>query len=47
MKQKNKKLTTASGKPYVEHENTMSVGAKRSSTFTGFYFARENVPLQP
>jgi catalase len=27
-KQQNKKLTTASGKPYVENENTQSVGAR-------------------
>lgn len=28
MKNENRKLTTASGKPYVEHENTMSAGPR-------------------
>ena len=27
-KEKKRKLTTASGKPYTENENTMSVGAR-------------------
>lgn len=28
MAESNKRLATASGKPYVEHENTMSVGPR-------------------
>jgi catalase len=28
MKEKHRKLTTASGKPYTEHENTMTVGQR-------------------
>src|SRR5215204_4788785 len=50
-KEKNKKLTTASGKPYVENENTMSVGARGPLLLQDFilhekmaHFNRERIP---
>jgi len=50
-KKKNKKLTTASGKPYVENENTMSVGARGPLLLQDFilhekmaHFNRERIP---
>lgn len=51
MKDKNRKLTTASGKPYVEHENTMSVGPRGPLLLQDFilhekmaHFNRERIP---
>ena len=51
MKQKGEKLTTASGKPYVETENTMSVGARGPLLLQDFilhekmsHFNRERIP---
>ncbi|CAN5421125.1 catalase [soil metagenome] len=48
---KNKKLTTASGKPYVEDENTMSVGARGPLLLQDYilhekmaHFNRERIP---
>jgi catalase len=48
---KGKKLTTASGKPYVEHENTMSVGARGPLLLQDYilhekmaHFNRERIP---
>lgn len=50
-KPKNKKLTTASGKPYVENENTMSVGPRGPLLLQDFilhekmaHFNRERIP---
>jgi catalase len=50
-KKKGRKLTTASGKPYVEHENTMSVGARGPLLLQDFilhekmaHFNRERIP---
>ena len=51
MKNKKNKLTTASGKPYVENENTMSVGARGPLLLQDFilhekmaHFNRERIP---
>ena len=51
MKDKKHKLTTASGKPYVENENTMSVGARGPLLLQDFilhekmaHFNRERIP---
>lgn len=51
MKSKNKKLTTASGKPYVENENTMSIGSRGPLLLQDFilhekmaHFNRERIP---
>ncbi|MBI1938012.1 MAG: catalase [Ignavibacteriales bacterium] len=51
MKEKNRKLTTASGKPYVEHENTMTVGARGPVLIQDYiyhekmaHFNRERIP---
>jgi catalase len=51
MKNKKIKLTTASGKPYVENENTMSVGARGPLLLQDFilhekmaHFNRERIP---
>ena len=51
MENKNRKLTTASGKPYVEHENTQSVGARGPLLLQDFilhekmaHFNRERIP---
>ncbi|MEP7265966.1 MAG: catalase [Bacteroidota bacterium] len=50
-KEKNKKLTTASGKPYVENENTLSAGARGPLLLQDFilhekmaHFNRERIP---
>lgn len=50
-KLKNRKLTTASGKPYVENENTMSIGARGPLLLQDFilhekmaHFNRERIP---
>src|SRR5215217_7735451 len=50
-KKKNRKLTTASGKPYVENENTMSVGSRGPLLLQDFilhekmaHFNRERIP---
>ncbi|CAN5312099.1 catalase [soil metagenome] len=50
-KEKKHKLTTASGKPYVENENTMSVGARGPLLLQDFilhekmgHFNRERIP---
>lgn len=50
-KEQNRKLTTASGKPYVEHENTMSVGNRGPLLLQDFilhekmaHFNRERIP---
>ncbi len=50
-KTKGKKLTTASGKPYVENENTMSVGARGPLLLQDYilhekmaHFNRERIP---
>ena len=49
--EKNKKLTTASGKPYVENENSLSVGARGPLLLQDFilhekmaHFNRERIP---
>lgn len=51
MEEKNRKLTTASGKPYVENENTMSVGPRGPLLLQDFilhekmaHFNRERIP---
>lgn len=51
MKKKEKKLTTASGKPYVENENSMSVGPRGPLLLQDFilhekmaHFNRERIP---
>lgn len=51
MKEKKRKLTTASGKPYVEHENTMSVGSRGPLLLQDYifhekmaHFNRERIP---
>src|SRR6187399_1091387 len=51
MENKKRKLTTASGKPYAEHENTMSVGARGPLLLQDFilhekmaHFNRERIP---
>lgn len=51
MEKKKKKLTTASGKPYVENENSMSVGEKGPLLLQDFilhekmaHFNRERIP---
>ena len=51
MKEKNKKLTTASGKPYAENENTLSAGARGPLLLQDFilhekmaHFNRERIP---
>src|SRR5215216_5677102 len=48
---KSRKLTTASGKPYVENENSMSVGARGPLLLQDFilhekmaHFNRERIP---
>ncbi len=50
-KKQNRKLTTASGRPYVEHENTMSVGRRGPLLLQDFilhekmaHFNRERIP---
>lgn len=50
-KEKNKKLTTASGKPYAENENTMSIGPRGPLLLQDFilhekmaHFNRERIP---
>src|SRR3954469_14518903 len=50
-KPKKRKLTSASGKPYVEHENTMSIGARGPLLLQDFilhekmaHFNRERIP---
>jgi len=50
-KKQNRKLTTASGKPYVEHENTMSVGPRGPLLLQDYiyhekmaHFNRERIP---
>lgn len=50
-KKKNRKLTTASGKPYVENENTMSIGSRGPLLLQDFilhekmaHFNRERIP---
>jgi len=50
-KKKNKKLTTASGKPFVEYENSMSAGARGPLLLQDFilhekmaHFNRERIP---
>jgi catalase len=50
-KKKGKKLTTASGKPYTEHENSMSVGSRGPLLLQDFilhekmaHFNRERIP---
>jgi len=50
-KEKNRKLTTASGRPYVEHENTMSAGPRGPLLLQDFilhekmaHFNRERIP---
>ena len=50
-KQQNKKLTTASGRPYSENENTMSVGARGPLLLQDYilhekmaHFNRERIP---
>jgi catalase len=50
-KKQNRKLTTASGKPYVEHENTMSAGARGPLLLQDYilhekmaHFNRERIP---
>ncbi|HYM94764.1 MAG TPA: catalase, partial [Chitinophagaceae bacterium] len=50
-KKKGRKLTTASGKPYTEHENTMSVGSRGPLLLQDFilhekmaHFNRERIP---
>ncbi|MEX2115806.1 MAG: catalase, partial [Bacteroidota bacterium] len=49
--EKKRTLTTASGKPYVEHENTMSVGPRGPLLLQDFvyhekmaHFNRERIP---
>jgi catalase len=51
MKEKNKKLTTASGKPFVENENSMSAGPRGPLLLQDFilhekmaHFNRERIP---
>jgi catalase len=51
MKEKNRKLTTASGKPYTEHENSMTVGQRGPMLLQDFifhekmaHFNRERIP---
>jgi catalase len=51
MKEQKRKLTTASGKPYAEHENTMSVGPRGPLLLQDFilhekmaHFNRERIP---
>jgi catalase len=50
-KEKKRKLTTASGKPYVENENTMSIGARGPALLQDYilhekmaHFNRERIP---
>ena len=50
-KQKNKKLTTASGRPYVENENTMTIGPRGPILLQDYilhekmaHFNRERIP---
>lgn len=47
----NRKLTTASGRPYAEHENTQSVGSRGPLLLQDFilhekmaHFNRERIP---
>jgi catalase len=51
MKEKKRKLTSASGKPYTEHENTMTVGSRGPILLQDFifhekmaHFNRERIP---
>ncbi|MDP2886880.1 MAG: catalase [Ignavibacteria bacterium] len=51
MKEKKRKLTTASGKPYAEHENTMTVGPRGPILIQDYvlhekmaHFNRERIP---
>ncbi len=51
MKEKKRKLTSASGKPYVEHENTMTVGPRGPALLQDYvyhekmaHFNRERIP---
>lgn len=51
MKEKKRKLTTTSGKPYVEHENTMTVGPRGPVLLQDYiyhekmaHFNRERIP---
>ncbi|MCX6151667.1 MAG: catalase [Ignavibacteriales bacterium] len=51
MKEKKRKLTTASGKPYTEHEDTMTVGARGPILLQDYiyhekmaHFNRERIP---
>ena len=50
-KKRNRKLTTASGKPYVQHEDTMSAGPRGPLLIQDFilhekmgHFNRERIP---